>query len=376
LARFRRDTVELFNGLPLTGFLQHVRVDTLKLLHPFVLCVYAHVGPDVAERLLAQHRPTKSGRSMLVPVAPVAPGDVPAAVRSCSYSLLGPLKEDVAMPVKLSRKEFFDTTARTAVGVSVGAWAGSLVTAAAQEARQKPITAPAAVQGYPWPWPYVPLDPEEMRKRGHRDFYVGGCCYAAFNAIVSGLADAVGQPYTLVPPQMMYYGSGGGAGWGTLCGALNGAAAAISLVVDRTTASGVVGELFGWYTQVRLPTDKSNDYGVRQLFYVNKYDKALRQSVSSTPLCHGSVSKWCTESSFKEASPERKERCGRLTGDTAARAVELLNDYFSNRFRASFKPADAVAECMTCHDTAYGHVASSVKMDCRHCHNDTWDHLY
>jgi hypothetical protein len=125
-----------------------------------------------------------------------------------------------------------------------------------------------------------------------------------------------------------------------------------------------------------LPTDKSNDYGVRGLFYVNRYDGALKQNISSTPLCHGSVSKWCTETNFKEESAERKERCGRLTGDTAARAVELLNDYFSNRFKATFTPVAAVSECMTCHDKAYGHVAHSMKMDCRQCHNDTWDHLW
>jgi hypothetical protein len=32
---------------------------------------------------------------------------------------------------------------------------------------------------------------------------------------------------------------------------------------------------------------------------------------------------------------------------------------------------------MSCHDTpAYGHVISTVKMDCDQCHNKTWDHLY
>jgi hypothetical protein len=277
---------------------------------------------------------------------------------------------------RLSRKEFLDATARTAIGVSVGAWGGSLLAASAQQVRQQPITAPAAAQGHPWPWPYVKLDPEDIRKRAHRDYYAGGCCYGAFNGVVSALAEKVGEPFTLLPPQMMYYGEGGGAGWGTLCGALNGVGAAIALVLDRASASAIISELFGWYTTTRLPTDASNNCAVQHAFLVNRYDRTLVQVASTTPLCHGSVSKWCTESGYTASSTERKERCARLTGDTAARAVETLNQFTDGQFRATFTPVSAVAGCMTCHDKAYGHVIPSVKMDCRQCHNDTWDHLY
>jgi hypothetical protein len=280
------------------------------------------------------------------------------------------------MTVKLSRKEFLDTTVRSAAAMSVGVFGGTLLAAGADQVRQEPITARAAVQGFPWPWPYVKLDPEDIRKRAHRDYYAGGCCYGAFNAIVSALAEKVGPPYTLLPPQMMYYGEGGGAGWGTLCGALNGCGAAIALVLTREAASAVISELFGWYTTAKLPSDMSNDYAVRHLFFVNRYDAALKQTVSSTPLCHGSVSKWCTESFFKATSPERKERCARLTGDVAARAVELLNQVADGQFQARFVPVSAVEGCMTCHDKTDGNVIPSVKMDCRQCHNDTWDHLW
>jgi hypothetical protein len=276
----------------------------------------------------------------------------------------------------LTRKQFLDTAARSAVAASVGAFGGSLAAAGTQQARQVPISAPAGVQAYPWPWPYAKLDPEDVRKRAHRDFYTGGCCYGAFNAIVSALAEKVGEPFTLMPPQMMYYGEGGGAGWGTLCGALNGAGAAIALVAVRETASAIISELFGWYTTAKLPSDVSNDYAVQHLFLVNKYDLRLPQSASTTPLCHGSVSKWCTESSFGATSAQRKERCGRLTGDTAARAVEMLNQLVDGRFRATFAPVQAVSDCMTCHGTTYNHVTSGVKMDCRQCHNKTWDHLW
>lgn len=276
-----------------------------------------------------------------------------------------------------TRKEFLDTTARSAVAVSLGVFGGSLVARASAQERQVPITANVASQSYPWPWPYTRLDPEDIRKRAHKGYYDGGCGYGAFHGLVSALADAIGAPFTVVPSQMLYFGGGGGAGWGTLCGALNGAAAAMSLVVDWSNAASLISELFGWYTAVKLPTDISNDYAVRRVFLVNRNDKALTQTVSSTPLCHGSVSKWCTETRLRVTSPERAERCARLTGDTAARAVELLNDFAEGRFRAAFVPPKSVTECMTCHDqTAQGQVLSGVKMDCKQCHDDNWDHLW
>lgn len=280
------------------------------------------------------------------------------------------------MADRLSRKEFLDTTARTAIGVSIGAIGGSLLATGEEQARQVPIRAADPAPSYPWPWPYVKLDPEDVRKRGHKFYYDGGCCYGAFQALVSALAEAVGPPFTLLPPQMMYFGGGGGAGWGTLCGALNGSAAAIQLVVDRASATSLIGELFGWYTTALFPSDISNDYAARSAFLVNRNTQRLVQSYSSTPLCHGSVSKWCTEAKVKSSAPERAERCARLTGDTVARAVEMLNEFTEGRFKASFKPTQAVSECMSCHDTLYGHVLSSTKMDCRQCHNDTWDHLW
>jgi hypothetical protein len=281
------------------------------------------------------------------------------------------------MKDRLTRKEFFGASARSAVAVSIGAFGGSLVTATAEQVRQVPITAKVAALSFPWPWPYVKLDPEDLRKRAHKGYYDGGCCYGAFAAVVAALAEKVGEPFTLMPPQMMYFGGGGGAGWGTLCGALNGAAAAINLVVDRTNANAIVSELFGWYTTVKFPSDASNDLAVRHAFLVNRNDKALLQTVPTTPLCHSSVSAWCTEAFVKTTAPERAERCARLTGDVIAQTVEYLNQFADGRFRAAFVPPQAVTGCMSCHDTpAYGHVISTVKMDCDQCHNKTWDHLY
>jgi hypothetical protein len=273
------------------------------------------------------------------------------------------------MKRQITRKEFLANS----IVASAGVLAGSVVGASAQQGQPGAIDAPAPA---PWPWPYHALDPEDARRRGHRGYYDGGCCYGAFVAVLDPLVEKFGAPYDTMPAQMMYYGAGGGAGWGTLCGALNGAAAAISLFVNRATAATLVGELFGWYTVVPFPSDISNDYGVRRLFLVNRHDQPVRQTIAGSTLCHPSVSTWCTASGFTGESPQRSERCARLTGDCAARTVELLNDVAAGRFKAAFKTPASVVACQGCHGTAIGNVRVAVKQDCGQCHKPHWDHRF
>jgi putative redox-active protein with C_GCAxxG_C_C motif len=277
------------------------------------------------------------------------------------------------MKSRVSRKAFLAGATKTIVAASVGAVSANAL-AGDDQTRQMPIM-PKAVQSYTWP--YTRLDPEDIRARAHKAYYDGGCGYGAFNAVVSALAEKIGEPFTMMPTQMMYFGGGGGAGWGTLCGALNGAGLAIDLVVDRANSTAIIGELFGWYTKASFPSDISNDRAIRHTFLVNRYDKTLLQTIAGSPLCHTSVSKWCTESGFRATAAERSERCARLTGDVSAKAVEMVNDYFSGTFRAGFVPARAVPSCLGCHDTAgIGNVNPTVKMDCQQCHHEHWDHLY
>lgn len=268
------------------------------------------------------------------------------------------------MKRSITRKEFLATTTKSVAAVSAGVVGVSVVGARSQAAT------PA------WPWPYATLDTEDVRKRGHKAYYDGGCGYGAFNAIVASLAERVGAPYQAVPTQMLYYAGGGGAGWGTLCGALNGAAAALSLFIDRSNASAIISELFGWYTKSTFPSDISNTYAQAHVFLVDRNDKVLTQNVSGSPLCHVSVSTWCTISGSKSSSPERAERCARLTGDVAAQAVQLANDFKNGQFRATFVAARSVPGCLGCHDGALPNVVSTVKMDCQQCHTEHWDHLY
>ena len=72
--------------------------------------------------------------------------------------------------------------------------------------------------------------PGRCRSRRLRRTRAGACMLGAFEPIVRGVADKLGAPYTSFPFAMFAYGAGGVAGWGTLCGCLNGAAAALAAV--------------------------------------------------------------------------------------------------------------------------------------------------
>lgn len=223
------------------------------------------------------------------------------------------------------------------------------------------------------PWSYVKLDLETVRKKGHTKFYEGDCCYGAFASIIEALQEVAGFPFTQIPTKMMEFGAGGVAGWGTTCGSLIGASAAINLVTDKATAKKIVSELMGWYTQTPFPSQISNQYAVKHEYAEKEYksDQELVQSVSNSPLCHVSVTEWCLASKMASGSKEREERCSRLTGDVAAKAVEMLNANLASAFTPVFKLSDESQGCTACHkkgeDYAAGQFTQGL-MECTSCH--------
>ncbi len=265
------------------------------------------------------------------------------------------------MEKNLSRKQFLRTGTKYAAGFAVGATVlGGM-----------DLKGLGASAKFPeWPWPYSQVDPEVARIYGHDAFWSGkGCSYGAFHGVIQTLRDAVGEPFTTFPDEIMLYGYGGGVGWGGTCGAINGAGAAISLVSDKATTAKLVSELYGWYTLATLPTDTSNDLGANSQFGENKLPIVLPQNTSHSPLCHASVTMWCNTAGKKESDMERKERCARLTGDVSAYAVMLLNDELNSQFTPLYTTPESVTECMACHGTAMiDNVAS--KMECQSCHGD------
>ncbi len=261
----------------------------------------------------------------------------------------------------LTRKKFLQNGTKAVAAMAVGAGALSLVSRA---------TSKAGALASTWPYPYQALDVEVVRNYGHQAYYSGkGCCYGAFYGLVRALAETVGEPYSSFPAEIMLYGSGGGAGWGATCGAANGASALISLVSAQARVSVLVNELFGWYTQVQFPSDISNDRASNHTFSENKCDKVLPQTISGSVLCHASNAVWVKGTGYPNSSTERKERCARLTGDTAAYAAKIINDELAGQFTPLYAPPTTVAGCMTCHgSTATDTVAA--KMECTQCHGD------
>ncbi len=238
---------------------------------------------------------------------------------------------------------------------------------------EKAVAKPVAQDIPSGAWQYVKLDVEDVRKRGHQGYYRGDCSFGAFVAIVEALRDKVGFPYTQIPVDMMGFGAGGVAGWGTTCGALIGAAAAINLVTEKDLARKIISDLVGWYTTTPFPSEQANNYAAKHEYLVTEYksDKVLPQSVSNSPLCHVSVTEWCRSSQIASGAPERAERCGRLAGDVAARAVELLNANLEGTFAATFKLDDTTAGCTSCHSTGTSFATGQFtngKQECTACH--------
>lgn len=259
---------------------------------------------------------------------------------------------------------------------------------------------PSAGEAPPLPWGYVKLDREEVRKLGHLGYYCFECAGGAFWAIMSSLQEKIGHPYTLVPiPSRdevlqavaekehiqvpMQYGWGGVASWGSLCGALNGAASAIAMAVTlEEEGKAAIVRLFRWYEEALLPTDASNRYAANHEFLVPKYksDKVLPQNAAGTVLCHHSVGAWCVVSGYASGSKERSERCARVTGDVAAMAAELLNAGLRGEMETvyPFKFSNATAECRTCHHKGKNYEEGQFTrgmMDCEACHQDMRPHI-
>ncbi|MDF1576760.1 MAG: C-GCAxxG-C-C family (seleno)protein [Bacteroidales bacterium] len=267
------------------------------------------------------------------------------------------------MDKKITRKDFFKKTATYTTGVGVAAVGTGLLFS--QEAKAEGLAEE-------WPAPYDALDIETVRINAHDDFCTEGkgCCFAAFNAPVNLLRAQLPATFPAFPNEIMIYGHGGVAGWGTICGAINGAAALISLVCDKASSDQLINELCGWYTQALIPTEISNDYASQGTYSATISDEVLVQNACGSVLCHVSCTKWCNVSGIAVNDPKRKERCARLTGDVAAKAAELLNEHFSSGFSAEYVAPSSIAACMTCQGAAGSKKNVASESECEQCHGD------
>jgi len=227
------------------------------------------------------------------------------------------------------------------------------------------------------PWEYRKLDPYEVAELGYQGYcgktFSGEklpgahCCFGAFYAIIKALADEVGSPYKEFMPvtSMATVGKGGIVGWSTVCGALNGAAWATYLVLPEEEADKVINELFAWYQYEELPKYKPPKAMKASL-------DPMPTSVANSPLCHASVTNWCTASGYRAFSKERSERCARLTADVAGKTVELINAMHDGTFAYVYYDKNTeLNTCGSCHSNKGSTLEDTRgKMYCVSCHSD------
>jgi hypothetical protein len=215
------------------------------------------------------------------------------------------------------------------------------------------------------PFPYQTLDVNLVRQRGYTNYFSGGCMYASAKALLDTLVEVVGAPWDAIPADMFKFGKGGALNWGTLCGALNGSLAVIEIAAG-SAADSIGPELMGWYSKFPFPSSAHDSY----CSFPNQVT-----TICDSPLCHPSVSLWCDAANARVNSSEKKDRCAKLAGDTAAKAAELLNAWKAGSFATAYQPDADFARCFPCHvgpTSRYDNVQG--QMDCLECHTDRATH--
>ncbi len=253
----------------------------------------------------------------------------------------------------VGRRDFIIGTATAALGLS----AGGIVRAATPTAIALPL-------------PYTTLDPEQVRELAYSQYFQGGCMHGASSGLILAFKEALpGTAWDLIPLGMYKYGSGGVAGWGTICGVLNGVMAVLNLI----DLHGKLGnELMGWYSTTEFPTASCDGFVAMKadgtvLATAIPDAQVLAHTISDSPLCHVSISKWCHAAGVSVADAldglkYKDDRCSKICADTAAKTAELINEYV-----ASYAPSEDFAACLACHTQRNDQIG---KMNCSGCHTN------
>jgi hypothetical protein len=204
------------------------------------------------------------------------------------------------------------------------------------------------------PWPYSKLDPDTVAMRAFAGYEKSKCMYGTFESIVGSMADRLGPTYANFPYDLMAYGTEGIRGWATVCGALNGAAAAFQLLSKEPGP--LVDALFGWYEMQPLPNVQHASM------------KPIAQTVAASTLCHVSIAHWCQATGKKADDPARDERCAALVASVARRSVELLNTQLAGRPLPIVNAEGSAERCGSCHEKGGAVEDAKGKMDCQGCH--------
>ncbi|MHB8880222.1 MAG: C-GCAxxG-C-C family (seleno)protein [Thermodesulfovibrionales bacterium] len=205
-----------------------------------------------------------------------------------------------------------------------------------------------------WPWPYVKLDPEKTAELAYDEWYRIFCGAAVISSVFSQLREKVGEPYTAFPVDAFIFLEGGMAGWGTICGSNAGANIVSNMIIGPRIAgpecengAAIGADALEWYSETPLPSFTPKEPRVKT---------AIVQTTSNSPLCHVSVGKWMKASGYAISSPERRDRCARVTASVAYNLVKDLNAWKDGTYKqkSSWKAASNVGitaqqNCTECH---------------------------
>jgi len=257
---------------------------------------------------------------------------------------------------------------KVAAGTIAAGGVGLLTLTTAFKPEKQPLSNPQNLEYNPdeSSWKYFHLDPDATAQLAYDRYSEGSCMYATIVSVVSQLANKFGEPIASFPIHMFKYGHGGIGGFGSVCGALNGAAALIGLLItDKSVQDKMITDLFQWYERASLP-----------VFTPQKpaFDYTPVTNASNSVLCHASNTNWCKASGFSVGSSERKERCRRLTGDVAQKVTASLNDIFTNAYVTNSHSNEAANTCIACHGNEGKIKNTSVKMSCNSCHTESVGH--
>ncbi len=245
---------------------------------------------------------------------------------------------------EMTRRELMGKASRYVIGATaIGA-----VGAGAPGPRAE---APGAGAAQRWPWPYVKLDPQKTADLAYAEWYRVFCGAAVVSAVFGQLREKVGEPYASFPIDGFQFLEGGVAGWGTICGSNAGANIVTNLILGPRLAGSEEGMLMGselmqHYASTALPT------------YVPSAPRTtadIPKTVAESPLCHISVGRWMKAANKPLASPERMDRCARVSASMAYQVVTLLNAWKDGKYRTrGAVPAKAYGiqaqhDCNDCH---------------------------
>ena len=197
-----------------------------------------------------------------------------------------------------------------------------------------------------FPWGYKKLDLQEVGEIAYEAWYGKFCCQAVVEGLLKPLQKSIGEPYASLPLNAFKWGHGGAVGWGTLCGTMTGAGIATGFIAGHE-GEAILNDVIAWYADTTLP------------IYKPARPKAQFTNVnqSDSPLCHISVGKWMKKEGVKFFSPERKERCARISADVAMRTAKLLNDWADGKFKPS-------------HGSNVKEHGITTQLNCMECHGD------